>query len=44
MNCADIKLIGDPIDLTYDYDHIGNDRKSLELLISYETADGSSEN
>ena len=44
MNGADIKLIGDPIDLTYDYDHIGNDRKSLELLISDETANGSSEN
>jgi len=44
MNGANIKLIGDPIDLTYDYDHIGNDRKSLELLISDETANGSSEN
>ena len=44
MNGANIKLIGDLIDLTYDYDHIGNDRKSLELLISDETANGSSEN
>ena len=33
MNGANIKLIGEPIDLTYSYDHIGNDRKSLDLLL-----------
>ena len=44
MNGADIKLIGDPIDLTYSYDHIGNDRKSLDLLLSDEISNGFSEN
>ena len=36
MNGANIKLIGEPIDLTYSYDHIGNDRKSLDLLLADE--------
>ena len=36
MNGADIKLIGNPVDLTYKYKHIGNDRKSFDLLSSNE--------
>ena len=30
---ADIELVGDPVDLTYDYTHIGRDRKSLEKTL-----------
>ena len=36
MNGADIKLIGNQVDLTYKYKHIGNDRKSFDLLSSNE--------
>ena len=36
MNGADIKLIGSQVDLTYKYKHIGNDRKSFDLLRSNE--------
>lgn len=36
MNGADIKLIGNQVDLTYKYQHIGNDRKSFDLLSSNE--------
>ena len=36
MNGADIKLIGSQVDLTYKYKHIGNDRKSFDLLSSNE--------
>ncbi|MDA8761521.1 NADH-quinone oxidoreductase subunit NuoG [Amylibacter sp.] len=36
MNGADIKLIGNQVDLTYKYKHIGNDRKSFDLLNSNE--------
>jgi len=36
MNGADIKLIGNEVDLTYKYKHIGNDRKSFDLLSSNE--------
>ena len=43
MNGANIKLIGEPIDLTYSYDHIGNDRKSLDLLLADEISNSLSE-
>ena len=36
MNGADIKLIGNQVDLTYKYKHIGSDRKSFDLLSSNE--------
>ncbi len=40
---ASIGLVGEPVDLTYDYVHVGNDRKALESLsskeISQETRD-----
>jgi len=36
MNGADIKLIGNQVDLKYKYKHIGNDRKSFDLLSSNE--------
>jgi NADH-quinone oxidoreductase subunit G len=36
INGADIKLIGNQVDLTYKYKHIGNDRKSFDLLSSNE--------
>ncbi|KGJ04629.1 NADH dehydrogenase subunit G [Paracoccus halophilus] len=40
---AQIGLLGEPVDLTYDYAHVGNDRKALESLsgreISQETRD-----
>ncbi|MDA9301897.1 NADH-quinone oxidoreductase subunit NuoG [Amylibacter sp.] len=36
MNGANIKLIGNQVDLTYKYKHIGNDRKSFDLLSSNE--------
>ena len=31
---ASIGLVGEPVDLTYDYVHVGNDRKALESLSS----------
>lgn len=31
---ADITLIGDPVDLTYDYTHAGNDRAALAKLLA----------
>jgi len=43
INGANIKLIGEPIDLTYSYDHIGNDRKSLDLLLADEISNSLSE-
>ncbi|MBU3030257.1 NADH-quinone oxidoreductase subunit NuoG [Paracoccus marinaquae] len=33
---AQIGLVGEPVDLTYDYAHIGNDRAALESLSSRE--------
>ncbi|TWI35036.1 NADH-quinone oxidoreductase subunit NuoG [Paracoccus sulfuroxidans] len=33
---AQIGLIGEPVDLTYDYAHVGNDRAALEKLSSLE--------
>ena len=36
INGADIKLIGNQVDLTYKYKHIGSDRKSFDLLSSNE--------
>ncbi|MDB6181336.1 NADH-quinone oxidoreductase subunit NuoG [Paracoccus fistulariae] len=40
---AQIGLVGEPVDLTYDYAHVGNDRAALESLsgreISQETRD-----
>ena len=33
---AQIGLIGEPVDLTYDYAHVGNDRAALEKLSSME--------
>ncbi|MBC9245404.1 NADH-quinone oxidoreductase subunit G [Paracoccus sp. 11-3] len=40
---AQIGLVGEPVDLTYDYAHVGNDRAALESLssreISQETKD-----
>jgi NADH-quinone oxidoreductase subunit G len=36
---AKIGLIGEPVDLTYDYAHLGNDRAALEKLSSQEITD-----
>ncbi len=36
---ARIGLIGEPVDLTYDYAHLGNDRASLEKLSSQDITD-----
>ncbi len=36
---ARIGLIGEPVDLTYDYAHLGNDRASLEKLSSQDISD-----
>ncbi|KAF9917929.1 NADH dehydrogenase (ubiquinone) 78K chain precursor, 5-prime end [Lobosporangium transversale] len=33
-NGLNIGLVGTPVDLTYDYDHIGSDTSSLEALVS----------
>ena len=30
---ADVGLLGEAVDLTYDYEHVGNDRKALEKLV-----------
>jgi NADH-quinone oxidoreductase subunit G len=30
---ADVGLVGEAVDLTYDYAHVGNDRKALEKLV-----------
>ncbi|MFN3273505.1 MAG: NADH-quinone oxidoreductase subunit NuoG [Paracoccus sp. (in: a-proteobacteria)] len=36
---AQIGLVGEPVDLTYDYHHVGNDRAALESLSSREISD-----
>ena len=36
---ARIGLVGEPVDLTYDYAHLGNDRAALEKLSSMEITD-----
>ncbi|WBU57032.1 NADH-quinone oxidoreductase subunit NuoG [Paracoccus sediminicola] len=36
---AQIGLVGEPVDLTYDYAHLGNDRAALEDLSSREISD-----
>ena len=36
---AKIGLVGEPVDLTYDYAHLGNDRAALEKLSSQEISD-----
>ena len=36
---ARIGLLGEPVDLTYDYAHLGNDRAALEKLSSMEITD-----
>ncbi|AUR07261.1 NADH-quinone oxidoreductase subunit NuoG [Phaeobacter inhibens] len=37
INGANIGLIGQPVDLTYDYAHLGTDRAALEALVNGET-------
>ncbi|AUQ61999.1 NADH-quinone oxidoreductase subunit NuoG [Phaeobacter inhibens] len=37
INGANIGLIGQPVDLTYDYAHLGIDRAALEALVNGET-------
>ncbi|UWR46169.1 NADH-quinone oxidoreductase subunit NuoG [Phaeobacter inhibens] len=37
INGANIGLIGHPVDLTYDYAHLGTDRAALEALVNGET-------
>ncbi|MFV1493692.1 NADH-quinone oxidoreductase subunit NuoG [Phaeobacter sp. JH18-32] len=37
INGANIGLIGQPVDLTYDYAHLGTDRAALETLLNGET-------
>ncbi len=37
INGANIGLIGQPVDLTYDYAHLGTDRAALESLVNGET-------
>ncbi|PZO65958.1 MAG: NADH-quinone oxidoreductase subunit G [Paracoccus denitrificans] len=39
INGAQIGLVGEPVDLTYDYAHVGNDRAALERLSSTEISD-----
>jgi NADH-quinone oxidoreductase subunit G len=36
---AAISLVGEPVDLTYDYAHIGNDRAALESLSAKQVSD-----
>ena len=36
---AQVRLIGEPVDLTYDYAHVGNDRAALERLSSAQIRD-----
>jgi len=35
INGADIGLVGEPVDLTYDYHHVGDDRKALTDLLDH---------
>ncbi|MFS4582716.1 NADH-quinone oxidoreductase subunit NuoG [Phaeobacter sp. C3_T13_0] len=37
INGANIGLIGQPVDLTFDYAHLGTDRAALEALVNGET-------
>ena len=38
LNGANIGLIGDAAELTYDYTHMGNDRKALDDLTKHISA------
>ncbi|SEH86491.1 NADH-quinone oxidoreductase subunit NuoG [Paracoccus alkenifer] len=39
INGAEIGLVGQPVDLTYDYAHVGDDRAALESLSGREISD-----